>query len=99
MTGCMDAAHPDETYRSGNTREKEMGSMASNIRHMTGAGSQNFVITVKKNENHTWQGTVTWVEGHREENFRSALELIKLMDSVISEEEVSLITKQVGHYA
>lgn len=48
------------------------------------AGSnQSFVVEVRSQENHTWQGTITWVEGKRKENFRSALELIRLMDSAL----------------
>lgn len=45
--------------------------------------NQSFVVTIKSMENHTWQGTVSWVEGKKQENFRSALELIRLMDSVL----------------
>ncbi len=44
---------------------------------------QSFVIEVKSRENHTWQGTVSWVEGKKKENFRSALELLKLIDSTL----------------
>ena len=49
--------------------------------------NQNFVIEVKSQENYTWQGTITWIHGKRKENFRSALELIKLIDSSIVQEE------------
>lgn len=48
---------------------------------------QNFVVSVKSQENHTWQGTVSWVEGKKQVNFRSALELLKLMDSALEKEE------------
>ncbi len=47
---------------------------------------QNFVVSVKSQENHTWQGTVSWVEGKKQVNFRSALELLKLMDSALGKE-------------
>lgn len=47
--------------------------------------NQSFVVEVKSCENHTWQGTITWVEGQKKENFRSALELIRLMDSALVE--------------
>ena len=47
---------------------------------------QNFVVSVKSQENHTWQGTVSWVEGKKQVNFRSALELLKLMDSALEKE-------------
>lgn len=46
--------------------------------------SQSFVVEIKCQENHTWQGSIQWVEGRKKENFRSALELIRLMDSVLS---------------
>lgn len=46
--------------------------------------SQSFVIEVKSQENHSWQGTITWVEGKRKEYFRSALEMIRLMDSTLN---------------
>lgn len=50
---------------------------------------ETFVINVKCRQNYTWQGTVKWVEGQKELPFRSALELIKMMESAmdLSEEE------------
>ncbi|MBE5856042.1 MAG: hypothetical protein E7296_00535 [Lachnospiraceae bacterium] len=55
------------------TREKDIGN--------------SFVIEVKSQENYTWQGTITWVEGKKKENFRSALELMKLIDSTLGKKE------------
>ena len=46
-----------------------------------------FVIEVKSRENYTQQGTITWVEGKQKENFRSALELMKLIDSTLEKKE------------
>ncbi len=43
--------------------------------------NQSFILEIKSKENHTWQGSVAWVEGKKKENFRSALELLKLIDS------------------
>jgi len=51
-----------------------------------GNSNQSFVIEVKSQENSTWQGTITWVEGKKKENFRSALELIRLIDSTLAGE-------------
>lgn len=48
-----------------------------------------FVINVLDNRNHTWQGTITWVESDKKQSFRSALELIELMDSVVGREQPS----------
>lgn len=46
-----------------------------------------FVIQILNQQNATWQGTVTWLDGRRTRPFRSALELIRLMDGVIGQEE------------
>ena len=46
-----------------------------------------FVIEVKSLENYTWQGTITWVEGQKKENFRSALEMLRLIDSTIEKQD------------
>jgi hypothetical protein len=40
-----------------------------------------FVIEVRYRQNATWQGNVTWLDEGLEKPFRSALELIKLLDS------------------
>lgn len=48
--------------------------------------TQSFVLEVKSQENHSWQGTIAWVEGKKKENFRSTLELIRLMDSILANE-------------
>ena len=51
-----------------------------------GNSNQSFVVEIKSQENHTWQGTITWVEVKKKVNFRSALEMIRLMDSTLSGE-------------
>ena len=43
-----------------------------------------FNVSVLFRKNATWQGTLKWVEGGEEVKFRSALELIKLMDGAIA---------------
>ena len=45
-----------------------------------------FSVRVLFRQNASWQGSVTWLEGGREESFRSALELVLLMDSALLEE-------------
>ena len=39
-------------------------------------------------QNTSWQGSVVWLEGKREESFRSVLELLLLMDSAAMAEGV-----------
>ena len=46
-----------------------------------------FIVNIKNNQNHTWQGPVRWVETQKEIPFRSALELIKLIDSAMETPE------------
>ncbi|QHI73906.1 hypothetical protein Ami3637_05035 [Aminipila terrae] len=40
-----------------------------------------FILQIKFRQNASWQGTVQWVEKKQTLNFRSALELIKIIDS------------------
>lgn len=48
-----------------------------------------FVVNVQFRQNSTWQGSVVWVDKNKTKNFRSALELLKLMDEALSEPEVT----------
>lgn len=43
-----------------------------------------FFVRVLFRQNASWQGSVSWMEGGREESFRSVLELLLLMDSGIN---------------
>lgn len=44
-----------------------------------------FLIQIKNQENYSWQGTIHWLQENRKENFRSAIEMIRLIDSVLLE--------------
>lgn len=44
---------------------------------------QSFLIHIVDNQNATWQGNVTWLNQEKTKNFRSLLELIKLMDESV----------------
>ena len=48
-------------------------------------GRATFTVQVTYRQNATWQGTVTWLEEGKQSHVRSALELIKLMDSALEE--------------
>jgi len=50
-------------------------------RVMKGRNGQTYVVEIKCRQNHTWQGTIQWVEGKQTISFRSVLELLKLLDS------------------
>ena len=47
-------------------------------------GKGTFIVEVQHQQSGTWQGKVTWAESGRKETFRSALELMKMMDGVLS---------------
>lgn len=49
-----------------------------------------FIVQVQYRQNSTWQGQVVWAEENRKEHFRSALELMKLIDSAMSENEAEM---------
>jgi hypothetical protein len=46
-----------------------------------------FIVQILSQQNATWQGLITWTEGRQTQSYRSALELIKLIDSAEEEEE------------
>lgn len=48
-----------------------------------------FVVHVQYRQNSTWQGNVVWADKNVTKNFRSALELIKLIDNALSESEIT----------
>lgn len=46
-----------------------------------------FVVHVQYLENSTWQGEIVWTEKNESLKFRSALELLKIMDSALATTE------------
>ncbi|MBQ6833741.1 MAG: hypothetical protein IJO55_04915 [Lachnospiraceae bacterium] len=46
-----------------------------------------FVVHVKYRQHSTWQGEVVWAEKNEKRTFRSALELLKLIDNSLDDEE------------
>lgn len=47
--------------------------------------SDTFVVNVQFRQNASWQGTVKWAGQNQEVYFRSTLELLKIMDSVLAD--------------
>lgn len=46
-------------------------------------GKGTFIIRVLYRQNATWQGSIQWVEGKKTQNFRSDLEMLKLIDDAV----------------
>lgn len=87
--------YPQASTRSRNffdTQEnrKEKGAqrvkIADDILNESGKKAT-FVVNVQYRQNATWQGKVLWAEAGKSCNFRSALELLKLIDGALDEAE------------
>lgn len=48
---------------------------------------ETFIIKIKDGQYNTWQGSVLWVDEQKEKSFRSALELLKLVDEALAEKK------------
>lgn len=45
-----------------------------------------FMVSVQFRQNATWQGTIVWMDEEKKQHFRSALEMLKLMDEALAAE-------------
>lgn len=70
--------------RSFSRREAEGESEWASPKAEGRGGLATFDIRILFRQNSSWQGSVLWREGDREESFRSVLELILLMDSAMN---------------
>lgn len=61
----------------------EMQDIDELLEHSGDLGT--FIINVKYRQNATWQGEVIWAEKKERKYFRSALELLKLIDGALDE--------------
>ena len=48
-----------------------------------------FAIKILFRQNASWQGSITWLEGKREQSFRSVLDLILLMSTALETQNAS----------
>ena len=46
-----------------------------------------FLLNIYDRQNSTWQGSISWVDKNEKQQFRRALELIKLIESALDEAE------------
>lgn len=56
----------------------------------SGKDKGTFIVKIHECQNATWQGSVLWVEEQEEQYFRSALELLKLIDGAVSGDEENI---------
>ena len=63
------------------TKREEMSVVAKDELYKHQGETATFLVRVRFRQNSTWQGTLQWMDGRKEVSFRSALELIRLIDS------------------
>jgi len=51
--------------------------------------AETFVVKIADNKSATWQGSVTWLEEQSQQDFRSAIDLIKFIDRALEQSEES----------
>ncbi|MCL2200862.1 MAG: hypothetical protein FWB75_02765 [Oscillospiraceae bacterium] len=55
------------------------------VRDGPGASRCTFEISVKFQQNSSWQGQILWAEKNMKQNFRSVLEMLRLMDEALTD--------------
>ncbi len=69
-------------------KETEQAAQQAETEERDVKGSKaTFIVKVQYRQNATWQGQVIWTEKNQTKQFRSALELIKLIDSAVAPED------------
>jgi hypothetical protein len=72
-------------YRSWGGKEKMSECTPDDPKTFTSPSTNGptFVIKVIYRQNATWQGSIQWIEGKQTQQFRSELEMLKLMDEAM----------------
>lgn len=47
---------------------------------------QTFILEVNRTQNQSWQGNLEWIQGKRKQPFCGVMEMLRLIDSVVYEE-------------
>lgn len=47
-----------------------------------------FLIQILDQQHSTWQGTITWIFNNEQKTFRSEVELLKLIDNSLEDEQI-----------
>ncbi len=48
---------------------------------------QLFVLEINSTQNQNWQGRVEWIQGKNKKGFRSVMELLRLLNSAVEEND------------
>jgi len=58
-----------------------------------------FIVNILFSRNSSWQGSLYWVEGEKNIQFKSALEFIFIMNEILSADKISGIEESLSVYA
>lgn len=67
-------------------KERHMDNTGMDLTSASEGERATFVVEVLFRRNATWQGRVEWIDKKQSKNFRSALELMKLMGEALEQE-------------
>jgi hypothetical protein len=91
LEGLCDELHipqPSVQYRSLTGHEQAGRRMKAGCELADGKienGKASFVVHVQFRQNATWQGTLQWLDKNKTMHFRSALEMLKMIDEALDE--------------
>lgn len=70
--------------QSARVRNKKYGSIDQvERRGQKMKKKQTFILEINDDQNQSWQGKVEWIQGQKRQSFRSVMELLRLIDSVV----------------
>jgi hypothetical protein len=61
----------------------EVDGNNDNVKKINGGHKATFIIKILYRQNATWQGNIQWLEENKSQNFRSDLEMLKLIDEAL----------------
>ena len=74
------------------TERKAVDSLGNTFENTSDNSKTTFVVNVQYRQNSSWQGSITWVEQNRTQNFRSVFEMIQLMNEASCQGEIQKIS-------
>lgn len=57
---------------------------------------QTFILEVSDTQSQSWQGKIEWVQGRKKQTFRSVMELLRLIDSVVCDNDDTSMRKEAA---
>ncbi len=63
--------------------------MTKQVKDIHSLGGSNFLITIHHSENNSWQGVINWLDTGKTIHFRSALEMMSLIDEAVARDKRS----------